>query len=230
MSKKIELIGQKFGRWVVIGEAPSAGDGAQWLCRCSCAAMTEAIVNGKRLRRGYSKSCGCYGREADSERYCKGDGPVFRARKKAGLSQIEYADLVKCCVGTIMRAERRNSTPRNHRIKSAIHKLRPPEPIPFLNIQANPCGYCNKMIIKDNRTARKGIKRSKSGRLFCNNSCGTLYRCHGPVKTDTALSPETVAKFQPNARDTSKVDKWTGAEKAGVIRKQGRAELERVNQ
>ena len=57
--RKISLVGQKFGRWTVLEQAPR-GDKpgqARWVCRCECGA--EKQVDGFRLRSGESKSCGC---------------------------------------------------------------------------------------------------------------------------------------------------------------------------
>lgn len=57
-----DLVGQKFGRWVVLKRAGKTKSRASlWLCRCACG--TESIVAGKNLVRGTSKSCGCYMRE-----------------------------------------------------------------------------------------------------------------------------------------------------------------------
>lgn len=46
-----------FGRWTVLGKL----SGRVVLCRCSCG--TKRIVNVSTLRRGKSRSCGCYRRE-----------------------------------------------------------------------------------------------------------------------------------------------------------------------
>ena len=56
----IDLTGQRFGRLTVIGRAPSdkGCTNAKWRCRCDCG--KETIVRGVTLRRGESKSCGCY--------------------------------------------------------------------------------------------------------------------------------------------------------------------------
>jgi len=63
MSKIINLIGQKFGRLMVIKRAyPNAKDrNVRWLCKCECG--EEKIVTGGHLRGGSVKSCGCLKRE-----------------------------------------------------------------------------------------------------------------------------------------------------------------------
>lgn len=55
-----DLIGRSFGRWTVLKRAPGR-PGAHWLCRCDCGA--EQVNSGIELRRGHTKSCGCYRRE-----------------------------------------------------------------------------------------------------------------------------------------------------------------------
>ena len=62
-AKKINLIGQKFGRWTVIDESDKRGKngGRYWLCKCDCGTIKE--VTQDSLRGGKSTSCGCQGRE-----------------------------------------------------------------------------------------------------------------------------------------------------------------------
>jgi hypothetical protein len=58
-----ELIGDRFGRLVVISRADNAANGAaRWLSQCDCGGTTISV--GASLRRGTSKSCGCLQREA----------------------------------------------------------------------------------------------------------------------------------------------------------------------
>lgn len=59
----IDLTGKIFGRWKVLKYMGKS----KWLCECSCANHTQRIVNGQALRRGDSKSCGCYNREIAAE-------------------------------------------------------------------------------------------------------------------------------------------------------------------
>ncbi len=55
----IDLVGMRFGRLLV--ESRVSGGRARWTCRCDCGAVT--IVRGDSLRRGVTKSCGCYQRD-----------------------------------------------------------------------------------------------------------------------------------------------------------------------
>lgn len=65
MAKRIDLQGKHFERLEVIEQAKRP-DGlnntyAYWLCKCDCGAVV--VVNGKSLRKGWRKSCGCLKRE-----------------------------------------------------------------------------------------------------------------------------------------------------------------------
>jgi hypothetical protein len=55
--RKINLIGKKFGKLVVVAEGKTKNRHAHWLCRCSCGKEKE--ICGNTLRRGEAKSCGC---------------------------------------------------------------------------------------------------------------------------------------------------------------------------
>ena len=58
MSNKVNMIGKRFGKLIVISEAGSNSRGdALWLCKCDCG--NEKIVRGSHLRYGNIKSCGC---------------------------------------------------------------------------------------------------------------------------------------------------------------------------
>lgn len=57
---KDNLVGMRFGRWVVIGKSTKrrpTGHGIHWDCLCDCG--THGQIEGSSLRGGNSKSCGC---------------------------------------------------------------------------------------------------------------------------------------------------------------------------
>ena len=60
-SRKINLLGQKFGRWSVLKEAGRHKYMVKWLCRCDCG--VQKIIFGRNLTNGSSQSCGCYNKE-----------------------------------------------------------------------------------------------------------------------------------------------------------------------
>jgi hypothetical protein len=56
--RKIDLVGQQFGRLQVTALAPRTYQ-TMWHCRCECGNTT--IVSGINMRSGHTTSCGCYG-------------------------------------------------------------------------------------------------------------------------------------------------------------------------
>jgi len=76
--KLINLVGQKFGRWSVIGPPERVRSGRRvrvfWPSRCDCG--TERLVQGDHLHSGASTSCGCIQREK-----------IGALRRTHGLSQ-----------------------------------------------------------------------------------------------------------------------------------------------
>lgn len=61
MGKKLNLIGERFGRLLVVNTAPNRGAKTYYLCKCDCGNMTEVSTNS--LRKGEIISCGCYLRD-----------------------------------------------------------------------------------------------------------------------------------------------------------------------
>lgn len=61
-----DLMGQKFGKWTVIGPVDKLGHNIRWKCRCECG--NEAMVGVGNLKTGKSVSCGCYKSKLTSER------------------------------------------------------------------------------------------------------------------------------------------------------------------
>lgn len=66
---RLNLIGQRFGRWLVQSYAGLKNEKTCWLCRCDCGA--ERVVVGGDLKSGLSKSCGCLQKEVATERLQK---------------------------------------------------------------------------------------------------------------------------------------------------------------
>ena len=63
---RIDMTGQRFTRWLVLGFSHKIGFQLLWLCRCDCG--TERAVYSAELKNGGSKSCGCLAREQSSQR------------------------------------------------------------------------------------------------------------------------------------------------------------------
>jgi hypothetical protein len=60
MPNQLNLVGQRFGRVLVIASAgvPLGRTNRAWLCRCDCG--EERVLFGISLASGNNKSCGCY--------------------------------------------------------------------------------------------------------------------------------------------------------------------------
>ena len=66
MAKVIDLVGQRFGRLVVVEEVGrNKHGGALWSCACDCG--VAITISGNHLRRGTTKSCGCYQKDRARE-------------------------------------------------------------------------------------------------------------------------------------------------------------------
>lgn len=61
MSRVIDLVGQRYGRLLVLRLDRLAESASFWVCRCDCG--TEKSIRSNDLRRGKVKSCGCLHRE-----------------------------------------------------------------------------------------------------------------------------------------------------------------------
>ena len=68
MSEIKDITGQKFGRLTVLKKAhfSLSGHSYYWECRCDCGKVVTVL--GNNLKRGHSKSCGCYGRDSKKAR------------------------------------------------------------------------------------------------------------------------------------------------------------------
>lgn len=65
MSKKINLLGKRFGRLIVISEAPSVNGRTCWHCKCDCG--KEITTKKDNLLQGKTRSCGCLYLESASK-------------------------------------------------------------------------------------------------------------------------------------------------------------------
>lgn len=57
----IDITGRRFGRLVVMRRSArrvNSNNEALWDCRCDCGATHMTL--GRNLRRGHTRSCGCY--------------------------------------------------------------------------------------------------------------------------------------------------------------------------
>jgi hypothetical protein len=115
MAKLIDLTGQRFGRLMVIRridnrKALGGQTRTMWLCKCDCG--NNAKVSSQELKRGSTKSCGCYNKEkaknfcfedligqkfgrwtvlekVEKPEYLKGDGTYWLCRCDCGNEKIK---------------------------------------------------------------------------------------------------------------------------------------------
>ena len=69
---RIDLIGRRFGRLVILGPDRRRNGHLFWNCKCDCG--NEKAINGISLRRGASRSCGCYEDECRREGHARTHG------------------------------------------------------------------------------------------------------------------------------------------------------------
>ena len=70
MWKMIDITGKPFGRLVAIKPVgKNKSNSTLWLCKCSCGNMP--IIDGRQLRDGITKSCGCIKHDILMERNTK---------------------------------------------------------------------------------------------------------------------------------------------------------------
>lgn len=70
MGRLIDEIDNRYGRLVVIKKAKiKPKSHARWICKCDCGTIKE--VNGRYLREGKIKSCGCHKRDQTIKRNTK---------------------------------------------------------------------------------------------------------------------------------------------------------------
>lgn len=111
MPKLKDLTGQVFGRLTVMGRAdedyvsPKGRRIPRWHCRCEC--DNEIDVVGDTLRRGNTRSCGCYKKELDVKSVKDLTGQVFgrltvmcraddRLSEKTGVRHIQWHCRCEC--------------------------------------------------------------------------------------------------------------------------------------
>lgn len=90
--RKIDITGHRFGRLVAIGLAGGrVGKERAWNCRCDCGNIVRTCMS--NLKRGNTKSCGCYLAEKTAE--------MGRNCATHGLSQVpiynSWSNMIKRC-------------------------------------------------------------------------------------------------------------------------------------
>lgn len=94
--QRLDLTGQRFGRWEALRPASPSRDGQRrWTWRCECGG--EGAVVERNLTRGVSRSCGCYQRERASACRLKHGATVARDRRDRPPEYLAWQDMLKRC-------------------------------------------------------------------------------------------------------------------------------------
>jgi hypothetical protein len=83
MSQKIELTGHTFGRLIVLKEDEEAKSHTRWICKCTCG--VKKSIRGDKLRNNFTKSCGCFMKEAQKD-------PSKRNPKTHGEGHLNHGE------------------------------------------------------------------------------------------------------------------------------------------
>lgn len=109
MGRAIDLTGQRFGSWLVIGVAGKDNRRSfKWLCRCDCGNVKE--VQGVSLRMGRSTSCGCSISPDLTGKIFGGLCVIKKSEKKhKGKHGVRWLCKCECGRTTVVLTERLNS-------------------------------------------------------------------------------------------------------------------------
>ena len=107
MSKKLNIIGEKYGRLTVIKETEphyTVGGNKKRMFMCLCSCGNTVVVSITNLRNGNTKSCGCLRKELDEKGgSCKKefnkhwieDGVLFFSDERNNVCQVDKEDYNK---------------------------------------------------------------------------------------------------------------------------------------
>ena len=99
MSRLVDLSGNRFGKWLVIGakpepRSPSAKNVVRWLCRCDCG--IEKAVEASSLKDGQSTNCGCSKKTKKHGLTGTPEYNSWNAMRQRCRSKPEYLDVPVC--------------------------------------------------------------------------------------------------------------------------------------
>lgn len=96
MSQPVEIAGERFGRMVVIGEAPrDKSNRSRVVCRCDCG-VTKTVYLGN-LRQGRTQSCGCFHQEMRGLVRLKHGHACIAKNQKTTRTYNSWASLIQRC-------------------------------------------------------------------------------------------------------------------------------------
>jgi hypothetical protein len=118
MTKRIDMVGQRFGRLVVTAYAgrDNHNGNALWECACDCG--NTVVTDGYRLRHGSTSSCGCWRREVSVVNAHKNPAFVAHIGSRAGFG---IHDGVNLQASLIPRRNNRSGVPGVSFDKTSAH-------------------------------------------------------------------------------------------------------------
>jgi len=102
-AKRIDLTGQRFGRWLVIRCTDNGliknHKKRPWLCRCDCGVEREILKENLRVRSGRTASCGCAHKEQTTKH-----GHRAGALRGHSLTYNSWSGMIRRCYDPVCRS------------------------------------------------------------------------------------------------------------------------------
>lgn len=185
MTQRLQLIGRRFQRWIVIASAGPKSQKTYWICRCECG--TEKLVNGTSLMRGLSTSCGCRRAEVSAN--------SMRMTAKANIGKPS---------NNRRHGEALNRTPEYATWLSMHERCRSPKSQKWTNYGARGIVVCQRWTSYENFLADMGRRPSKAHSLDRVDNDGN----YEPSNCRWATKKEQV----DNRRTFGRIEKFSDAE------------------
>jgi hypothetical protein len=111
MPKLLDVTGQRFGRLIALRRDGRTAHDSAWICRCDCG--TERRIGLSHLRKGHTRSCGCWKRETVQARWAQLGvaGQIFgrlTVLRRDGQRYGQSVWLCRCICGTECHTVRAN--------------------------------------------------------------------------------------------------------------------------
>lgn len=188
------LIGQRFGRLVVIEYEGSINQSRRWLCKCDCGNI-KYNVSTENLKSGNTKSCGCLAKEHSRSGLGKRKGGESIVGEKFGLltvsPEIKYIDGIPklkciCDCGNITYVQTNKLISGNTKSCGCLQKIKASN---------------NKKFQKGDKIGELTIIEETEERKFrnivykCQCSCGNIcYRTAQSIKENSSCGCKNTTK------------------------------------
>lgn len=188
----IDLVGKKFGRWSVLEYKGKR----QWLCRCDCG--FEKVLDGGKLRNGYTKSCKRCARLNDLSGMQLGDWSVLKY-----LGDRKYLCRCSCGVERVIAAgdlKSGHSTSCGHATTGfkdiSGQTFGDLTAVKYLGDDSWECKCsCGRVYITSGRRLRQGTSNS-CGCKTSINRLQTMLERYGEVSSSKLENPRSIEQIQ----------------------------------